>query len=103
LKGLHSSDYLSGIVSKNSRRNSDRNAFACLTENMGCGVENRFAARNCAPQEAGIFTDVRSKNITALPAHCFPAVHFRDLLCSPIESSNSPLQIDGENPLVDRI
>jgi hypothetical protein len=70
---------------------------------MSRGIEDRFAARHRASQNAGIFTDVCSKYIAALPAQGFTTAYFYDLLRRPIESSNSPLQIDRENALVDRV
>lgn len=103
LKSLHSPNYLSRIISKNGRRNSDRDAFACLRKDMGSGVEYRLAVRHRASQKAGIFTNVRSKDVTALPAQGFAAAYLCDLLRSPVEGRNAPLQIDGENTLVDRI
>jgi hypothetical protein len=103
LKSLHSSNYLTLVISKNGSRDSDRNTFACLTENMGGGVEDRLTARHRASQNAGIFADVCSKDITALPAQGFAATYLCDLLRSSIESSNPPLQIDRENALVDRV
>jgi hypothetical protein len=103
LKSFHSSNYLTCIVSKDCCGDSDRNTFACLTENMGGGVEDWLTARDRASQNAGIFADVRPEDITALPAQGFAATHLCDLLRSPVESSNTPLQIDRENTFVDRI
>ena len=72
-------------------RLEERPLRSCLAEYMGGRIQKGLAARNRAPQNTGVFADVRSKNLTALPAYCFPAAHSRDLFRGPIEGCDAPL------------
>jgi hypothetical protein len=58
---------------------------------MGGRIQNGFSARYSAPQDTGVFTDIRSKNITAVLPHCLPAAYFRDLFCGSIKGCDAPL------------
>ena len=103
LKGLDTADYPVFVIFQQGCGDADGHALTVMIDDVGHGVSNRFSVRHGAAQHAGVLADAGVKNVHAAPSYRLAARYPGNKLGRSIEGGDTPLSIDREDPLVDRI
>jgi hypothetical protein len=91
------------FIPKNGCGNTDGYSIAASVQNVHCFIDDWATGSQSLSQGTSSFANTGPKDLAAWPANSIVTLDAGDLLRRPIERSDSPLLVHGENTIGDRI